>query len=109
MTINFVELLYAVSEYMTAEKEYISYSKRVHPYGYRLDSYDDPKMNWLYEEERRAASVLASVSRVTCIPCDVLKSAARIVNRYEERHDWQVCFPSRLYERLVMGLLEEWN
>lgn len=103
--INFIELMYIVCDILNAMNEYRAYSAKKYPYGCYLDTCKDTHMLYTFHDYEKKTDILYSLSVVTGIDSKVLINAARIINKYEAACNWEKCFPTSEYERLVKGLM----
>ncbi len=103
--INLDQLIWTVQNHFENEKSYIIECKKK-PY-YKRTQEEDKLVTWHERNRNGSWNSVVDITNILNIEYSNLCTIARLALKWEQKHDWQLCFPAQAHEDQILKYLAE--
>lgn len=72
---------------------------------YQMDEKERAHANWCERNEHGSSNEMYDLCRILDIDCNRLYTIARLARRWEQKHNWERCFPVQDHKEQILKYL----
>lgn len=103
MKINFDRLIGTVQEHFENERSYITECKKKDWWKRSAD--EKNHISWLERTQQGSSNAVGDICGILDIDCGKIYIIARAARKWEQKHNWERCFPTQDHEKQIAKYL----
>lgn len=72
---------------------------------YQMDEKEQAHANWCERNEHGSNNEVSDLCAILNMDCNKLYAIARLVRKWEQKHNWEKCFPAQEHEQKILEYL----